>query len=79
MSDYSYTGTCRCSKCDSINPFRAGFLHKVGDVVWPGFLGDCRICGKRGFQQILRLTTTLEEAVELSTLEANETRTATST
>jgi len=67
MAEYGHTGTSQCRSCKSINPWRSDRLYKVGDGIWPGFLGECRICHRKEFQTITQLTDNLEEARQLST------------
>lgn len=69
---YGNTGISRCRHCHKTNPWRSDFKYTVATgtpadhsrntAVYPGFLGACRHCGKRAFQDVVQLADTLEEA-----------------
>jgi len=57
---------CVCGKCKAVNPWRSDTRYAVGDNILTGFLGVCRVCGDRGFQQVTQITDTPDEALALA-------------
>jgi hypothetical protein len=63
----SHTGVSKCRKCNALNPWRSDFMYGVGNAIQPGFLGECRTCEQRGFQDVVRITESLDAAEAFST------------